>query len=181
VIPVEACIFVLLVAFGLVGMSRSFPRELGATIGFIGLLVAFELLGLRVGPLAARGMAVAGFPMAEDLAAWVAYSAAIAVTVYFVYQGETLTFNSIAVPGPIGKAFDFAVGMFNGWLVIGSWWHYTHWLGYPIQRFGWFTPPLTTRAQRLVELTPLDLLPPDRTLVYLAGFLVVLLSLKVVR
>jgi hypothetical protein len=180
-IPIEVCMFVLLMAFGLVGLSRSFPRELGATVGFVGLLLGYQLLGARLGPVATRSMAVAGFPTDEDIATWIAYSAGILITLYFVYQGETLTFDTIPAPGPVGKVFDFAVGLFNGWLVVGSWWYYTDALGYPIQRLGLFEPPLSDRAARLVQLTPLALLPPDRSLVYLAGFLVVLIVLKVMR
>ena len=180
-IPIEACVFVLLLAFGFVGMSRSFPRELGATVGFVALLVIFELLGARAAPLAAQGLALAGFPMGDDMAVWTLYTLAIGVTIYFVYQGETLTFDALAAPGPVGKVFDFSVGLFNGWLVVGTWWYYTHALGYPIQRAGLYQPPLTDRAARLIELTPIALLPPDRSLVYLAAFLVLLLVLKVMR
>ncbi|MFQ5460676.1 MAG: hypothetical protein ACE5EL_07780 [Anaerolineae bacterium] len=180
-IPIEVCVLAFVMAFGMVGLSRTISRELGATAGFVALLLAFEILGVRIGPAAEEGLSAAGFDVGQDLAAWIAYTAAIAATAFLVYQGETLTYPAIGSPGVAGKVFDLSVGMLNGWLAVGTWWYYTDRLDYPIARLGMFSGPLTPRAERLVSLTPVALLPSDRALMYLAAALVVLLALKVLR
>jgi len=76
---------------------------------------------------------------------------------------------------------DIAVGLFNGWIVVGTWWHVTDALAYPIQQWGWFVPPLSDRARSLLALTPPALIPDAVSTVVIGGFLVFLIALRVFR
>lgn len=180
-IPVEVCFLVGMIAFGIIGLSRTLPRELGATVGFTAMILALVILGTRVGPVAARGLEIAGFSVSQDLAAWIAITFVILITIVAVYQGETLTIHSLVSPGPAGKILDFGAGLINGWLVLGTWWYATHVLSYPMTQLGLFVLPLSPRAERLVGFTPLAILPDERAVVYVAIFLVILIGLKVAR
>ena len=42
-VPIEWFMIALWLVFAFVGVSRHFPRELGATIGFVGMLLGFSL------------------------------------------------------------------------------------------------------------------------------------------
>jgi uncharacterized membrane protein required for colicin V production len=180
-IPIEACVLVLIVAFGMVGMSRTLPRELGATVGFVAMILGLHLVASRIGGVTSEGLTAAGHPMTQDMAAWLAITAIIAVTVFMVYQGETLSYDGITASGPVSKVLDFGVGLLNGWLVVGTWWYYTNSLGYPMSEMGLYSGPLSARAEHLVALTPAALIPDDRALIFLAAVMVGLVALKVAR
>jgi len=57
----------------------------------------------------------------------------------------------------------------------------THDLGYPNTAFGGFQLPITARADHWVQLAPLALIPDRLETWVLAGFLILLIGLRVVR
>lgn len=181
-IPIEHVLVMLLAIFGLVGLSRRFPLEFGATVGFVAMLLMLDLADRYLPGLLLRTAASIGLAQQPELALWMLYSLTILGWVAFLYIGQTLRFSGVWPPGRVvGAGLDLATGLLNGWLVIGSWWHYTDRLGYPIQRFGLFVPPLSARAEQLLRLTPQALIPDQYSVVALGGLLVALILLRVIR
>jgi len=180
-VPVEVFMIAMWLTFTFVGLAREFPRELGATIGFVAMLLVLDLAGAQAGDLVLRGLTAAGRAPDENFVRWVLISFVVLVSVYFVYEGEGLIYGGTSPPGPLGNALDVFIGLFNGWLVVGTWWYYTDQLGYPVQRLGWYAEPLSASGQRLAALTPMALLPDDRSYLYLIALLLFLIVLKVAR
>lgn len=181
-VPYEYTMMILWGLFGVVGITRHFPRELGATIGFIGMMFFFQLLGGRVDGLFQKAASVAGAGAGESLISWFFYTGVILMTVVIMYAGETLAFGGEWPPSRVGGiVIDGTIGLVNGWIVIGTWWFYTNKLGFPQQALGWYQPPLSDQAQMLVKLTPLALIPEGQATLILGGALLGLLFLKVAR
>jgi hypothetical protein len=181
-IPIEYVALLLVLVFGLVGLARRFPLEFGATIGFVAMLLMFDLADRFLSGAISRGMAGVGIADDPSLSLWAIYSAGIAMWVAFMYIGQTLRFPGSWPPGKlIGAGMDLSVGLLNGWLVIGTWWYYTDKLGYPIQRLGLYVPPLTPTAQSMIAFTPQALIPDAYSLFVVGGLLVALIGLRVIR
>ncbi len=180
-VPVEVFAIVLWATFVFVGLSREFPRELGATIGFVTMMLVLDLGSERFGMLAQRGLTAAGFSPDLNLIKWAITTAIVTLSIILMYQGEGLIFGGRSAKGLLGSVFNLVIGVLNGWLVIGTWWYYTHQLGYPIVKLGWFTPPISAAAQRLVSMTPMAVIPDEQSGFYLTAFLIFLIVLKVAR
>jgi hypothetical protein len=181
-IPIEAVYGLLLALFALIGLSRRFPVELGATIGFAAMLFVLLMADELLAEVAERALGAAGLSADPALVAWFALSTVIAMWVGFMYVGQTLTFAGTWPPNPVVGAFlDMLVGTLNGWLVVGTWWFYSDALGYPMRSLGWFVPPLSARAQALVALTPPAILPEGYGVWMVGAFLVFLIALRVFR
>jgi hypothetical protein len=181
VIPVEILALVLMLAFVLVGLSRQFQRELGATIGFVAMMLILDLGSQFALPRVASAMPTEQLGGDEGALVWILYTAVIGATVFVMYEGEGLAYGGIPPRGLLGALLSAFVGALNGWIVVGTWWHYTDRLGYPIQKWGLYTPPLSELAEKLLAVTPMALIPDERSWLYLTLFLVFLLVLKVVR
>ena len=181
-VPVEVLYVFLLTLFGVIGTARKFPMELGATIGFTAMLFSLLLGDDFLGRASARAAGLLGIDASDALVRWFAISAFIALWVAFMYIGQTLTFAGAWPPSRVvGSLLDAGIGVFNGWLVVGTWWHYSHALGYPMQDLGWIGPPLSERAAAWVALTPPAVLPESHGLWIVCSFLVFLLALRVFR
>lgn len=181
-IPIEWVAVLLWLVFGVIGVARRFPVELGATIGFVAMVFSLELLGGRIGAVVLRLLAALGLSYDTSLAQWWLLSAVIAAWVVFMYAGHTLSFQGVWPPGRVtGTAIDALTGLFNGWIVVGTWWFVTDALGYPIAQMGFYVPPLSESAQRLVALTPPALIPAPYSTVVFGTFLVLLIALRVFR
>jgi hypothetical protein len=181
-IPIEWVAVLLWIAFGVIGLARRFPVELGSTIGFVAMLFSLELLGGRIGGAVISVLNALELSLDPSLAQWWLVTAVIAAWVFFMYSGHTLTFEGVWPPGRItGTALDITAGLLNGWIVVGTWWYVTDSLGYPIQQLGFYTPPLSESAQRLVGLTPPAVIPAPYSTVVFGTFLVLLIALRVFR
>lgn len=181
-VPLEVLFALLLALFGLVGIARQFPLELGATIGFTAMLFTLLLAGERLGSLSVRAAGLLGLEASEPLVRWFAVTGYIALWVVFMYVGQTLTFAGAWPPSRVvGSLLDAGIGVFNGWVVVGTWWHYSQALGYPIEQLGWVAPPLSARAEAWVALMPPALVPEGYGLWIVCSFLVFLIFLRVFR
>jgi hypothetical protein len=180
-VPVEVLFAVLWATFVFVGLSREFPRELGATIGFVTMMLILTLAEEFLSPILAERLPVGGFDPDLNALKWLLYTAVVALAVFFMYQGEGLIYGGSAPKGILGGVFNLFIGALNGWLVVGSWWYYTDLLEYPIARWGLYQGPLSATAERAVGWTPIAVLPDERSWLFLTVFLVFLLVLKVVR
>ncbi len=181
-IPVEYVVVLLLAVFGLVGLARHFPLEFGATIGFVAMLLMLDLVDRTLPDRLVAAATAVGLAKEPELVLWILYTAGILGWVVFLYGGQTLRFAGVWPPGRlVGAGLDLATGLLNGWLVLGSWWHYSDKLGYPMQRWGAFVLPLSDRAQGLLQWTPQALIPSQFSTFVLGGLLVCLILLRVVR
>ena len=181
-VPIEFFMLTLWGIFAIVGLARRFPRELGATIAFVGMLLFFDLVGDRLGGLTYKVTSTLGFDASRALVTWLVYSAAIAGVVVIAYVGETLTFAGEWPPSTVaGAMVDMTIGLVNGWLVVGTWWCYADKLGYPMQALGWYAAPLSPFGQRLVAATPPAVIPEEYATWIIAGVLLSLLALKFLR
>ncbi len=181
-IPFEYAMLTLWGAFAIVGLARRFPRELGATIGFVGMLLAFDLVGSHIGNLTYKLTSALGIDWSKALVTWVMYSLIIIGVVTIVYVGETLSFPGEWPPNRLaGATIDMTIGLVNGWLVVGTWWYYTDALGYPQQAIGHYVPPLDAFAERLVALTPLAVIPEAQATWIITAALLGLLALRFLR
>jgi hypothetical protein len=181
-VPVEWMIILLWLCFAIVGLARQFPRELGATIVFTGLLLAFDLAGDKVGNLAYQILNRFGLADDKALVTWLVYSLAIVVVVSVAYVGETISYSGVWAPGPVlARVFDVFIGLFNGWIIVGTWWYYSNALDYPMQKLGWFVPPPDSLAATLVKWTPSAIIPDQGSFIYISAFLLLLIGLKVIR
>jgi hypothetical protein len=181
-IPIEWVVVLLWLVFGLIGLSRRFPVELGATIGFTAMLLALEIGRGRIAAMASGLLGALGLSYDPSLTEWWILSTVIVAWVVFMYSGQTLSFQGVWPPGKfVGSAIDVLTGLFNGWIVVGTWWFITDALDYPIQQLGFYVPPLSDTAARLVQYTPPALIPAPYSVVVVGGFLVFLIALKVFR
>jgi hypothetical protein len=146
------------------------------------MILALDLAFGRIGGILAAIFTRLGFTVSESLVQWLVFSLIIVMVVGFVYVGETLSFTGVWAPGPIlGRVFDVFIGLFNGWLVVGTWWYYSNALNYPMQQLGWFVPPISNSATALVKWLPQSLIPDQNAYLYIIAFLLFLLLLKVIR
>lgn len=183
-VPVEFVALLLVGAFGVVGLARKFPRELGATISYAAMLLMLSLGGDALGTLVHTAFTELGLASTTnvDLFKWFVTMAIIAGWVVISYAGQQLTFQGKWPPNPVtGLIFDLLIGLFNGWLVVWTAWKATHDLGYPITAFGGFALPITARADHWVQLAPLALIPDKVETWVLAGFFILLIFLRVAR
>jgi hypothetical protein len=181
-VPLEWMMILLWLCFAIVGLARQFPKELGATIAFTAMILAFDLAGDKVGSLTYSILSKLGLAADESLVKWFVFSLVILGVVTIVYVGETLSYSGVWAPGPVlGRIFDVFIGLFNGWLIVGTWWYYSNALNYPVQKLGWYIPPLDSFASGLLRWLPLSVIPDQGSYLYIIAFLLFLLLLKVIR
>jgi len=161
--------------FGVVGLVRTYPRELGVTT----MCVAALLLVLQFGD---KALAFLQRQFAEDFT-WLisrrfeaGFLLVIFLTVIFIsYQGITLRFKGTPPQGPVTPVLGFLVGLLNGYFISGTVWAYMHRYGYP---FGLSDgEQLSKFALRLVKSMPPELFGARPA--YLLGLLLLLLILSV--
>ena len=181
--PLEVVWLILVAVFAVVGVVRSYPRELGVTTTILAALLLLTRGGESVLYLADAYLArhsessVIFEGQYGSLIQSSFYILVLVAVVIISYHGETLAFEGKPPRGPVGVILNLTSGLINGYLISGAIWHYLHLFDYPIQILGLFRPPLTDLAQNyLVPLLPLPLLEPY--LLFLVPFMIVM---RVVR
>jgi uncharacterized membrane protein required for colicin V production len=126
-IPVEYLWLALIVTFGVVGMSRGPTKELGvATVLLLSLFTldfAWNMIGAKI---------VAALPgkLPSETVEALYFIVPILFIAFISYEGFTLKFPLKELKG-IGKAiFGFFVGLFNGYLIVGTVWNASYNAGY---------------------------------------------------
>jgi hypothetical protein len=136
-IPVEYLWLALIFTFGLIGMSRGPTKELGVTTVMLLFLFTLDFAWTMVG-----SKLVAALP--GKLAAETVEALYFIIPVVFVaiisYEGFTLKFPLRELKGFAKAIFGFFVGLFNGYLIIGTIWDAAHLASY----FGIKVPMGTT-------------------------------------
>lgn len=179
--PIEVLWGSLVVVFGLIGLVRGFLKEVGVTtvLAFLLFLLTFFAKQIAQGldMLVALVRLSPPDSLQANLLRYSVYAGVVILVTFISYQGETLTFEGRPIPGPFGIVLNLIIGLWNGYLVIGSLWYYMHKLDYPISLFGLFQQPLSPLATVLVTLLPQALIPPYGFLA-LAAFLVFMRVVK---
>jgi hypothetical protein len=186
VVPIEILYISLLFIFGIVGATRGISKELGVTLP---LLVALYFLvkfgGLMIyfidSVLKLFGFGgIIGSPDA-GLFTWFLYTLIILFTVLISYMGVTLDYPGVEAKAPFSGVVNMMAGMMNGYLAVGTIWYYLDEFNYPIVKFGWYQPPLSSLAQIFVNFLPLNVLPSGTAEWYLLGAILFLVVLRVIR
>jgi uncharacterized membrane protein required for colicin V production len=169
VVPIEFVWLIILLLFGLIGVVRGFLRELGVTMVMVILLFAATFFESKITPALTKVAA----QLAPDDAATVQaafWVAAIVVTAFVSYHGETLSFKGSPIGGVLGVFVNLSVGLVNGYLIVGSIWFYLDRLRYPLLNIS--EQSLSPLARSLIPMLPPKLLAPY--FIYIALFLVLM-------
>lgn len=118
-IPIEFLWLMLVVIFGIIGMTRGLWKELGVTT-----ILALSLFALRFGwdQVGAQIVdVVPGSASAETIAA-AYFSVTLLFVTFIAYEGVSLAFPIKTMTG-IGKAIlGLPGGLLNGYLIVGTIW-----------------------------------------------------------
>ncbi len=129
--PVQYVYLTIAVIIALIGLARGYDKELGNSIIF---MITIALLGFiearyeaQLGALVSR---VFGAESANTIL-FLLYSIVFVVVVFSSYSGVTLVYGGTPLRGFGGSLLSLVVGIFNGYLVAGTLWHYANRFGYP--------------------------------------------------
>lgn len=179
--PIEIVWGSLIVLFGFIGLVRGFLREIGVTtiMAFLLFILTFFQKQFTAGLDMLVAMVRLSPPDGSeaDLLRFSVYLVLIGLVAFISYQGETLTFQGRPIPGALGMFLSLIIGLWNGYLIIGSLWHYMNVLGYPISLWGLFQQPLSPVASVMVTLLPPALIPAFGFLA-IAAFLIFMRVIK---
>ncbi len=164
--PIEFAFLALWIVFGIVGWVRGFFRELGITVIIFATLIALYFLDRFV------------TPRVPDMLAFALQVGVLIFGVLIAYQGQTLTYQGKDPPGWEGDIWGILIGLFNGWLVIGTLWFYINRHNYPLISI---KPPLSGLALTLLGYLPFNFIPAAQLQYFLIGALLFLLLLRVIR
>lgn len=168
--PIEIVFLILLGVWGIIGLVRGYPKELGVTVILCAVLFVLELLDERYQAQlnSAVGM-VTNAAAANATRTWI-YVVVLIVAGFISYQGQTLSF-----PGGSGRGFlNWVSGLLNGYLLVGSIWYYlnaANWPGLPI------IETYTPLYNAMVRLMP----PAIFSWPYFIALVVILLIARVIR
>ena len=164
--PIEFAFLALWIVFGIIGWVRGFFRELGITVIIFATLIAIYLLDRFL------------VPRVPSMLAFAIDVGVLIFGVLIAYQGQTITYSGKDLPGWEGDIWGIAIGLFNGWLVIGTLWYYINKYNYPLITI---QPPLTGLAMTLLSYLPFNFIPAGQLQYFLIGALLFLLLLRVIR
>ena len=180
-VPIEVLWIVLIILFGFIGMARGYPRELGVTTMSLIALLALNLLEPRLQRLetALESILRVNILSRPDINAINAliFSAVLLLITFAAYAGQTFYFPGSPRKGRVGSLISFTNGLVNGYLIVGSLWHYLDKFSYGVGAWTLVTLPLTPRAQSLLPYLP----PAILDFPFLAGLVVVLMILRIRR
>lgn len=120
--PVESLFIVLILLFGMVGVVRSWERELGVTtMLLISLFLIIFLFGAEASGRITGRMSILGMGDQQVTVLVSLLAVLLLLVIAFIsYQGIGLTY-----PGSGKKpTLSLAVGLINGYLLAGSIWYY---------------------------------------------------------
>jgi hypothetical protein len=163
--------------FGVVGVIRKYPQELGVTTMCVAALLLLIQFGEKSLTLLQSRLA-GDFPwLASPRFAAGTFIVVFLVVIFISYQGITLTFKGTPPKGLVTPLLGLVVGLLNGYLITGTLWFYVHRYGYP---FGLVDEArLSDLAHRLIQYLPPQLF--EQRPAYLLGLLLLLLILSVWR
>lgn len=114
--PIEFAFLSIWIIFGVVGWIRGFFKELGITLLLFATLLVIWLLDGRLTPILEQRFSPA---RAAEFAVLI-YGGILILGVLMAYQGQTIVFPGKDPPGIEGDLFGILIGLFNGYLVVGT-------------------------------------------------------------
>ena len=175
--PIEYFWIIIALLFGIVGIIRTYPRELGVTtMCVVALLLLLEFGAKIIGRLQNRFGADFEVLMSPRFEAGF-YVGVFLFIIYISYQGITLTFKGTPPKGIGTSLISFIVGLLNGYLITGTVWFYLHRFHYPFGSVD--ESELSEAARRIIQYLPPKIFGPQPA--YLLGLLLLLLILSVWR
>lgn len=164
--PVELLYITIGVIVALIGLARGYAKELGnTTIILVSIFVLTFFEGIITNLLRSILLRVPGLlsgpedVQTEALLLSGIFTLAFVVIVFASYAGRTLDMGGKPAKPPVGTIYTALIAGLNGYLVAGTIWYYQHVYDYPLQAFGLVQLPLTTTAQKMVEILPQTLFP----------------------
>jgi len=173
--PVEYFWGATVLTFAVVGVIRTYARELGVTT----MCVAALLLLLEFGEPILRFLQDefgAGFPWLISARFAAGFHIGVFLVIVFIsYQGIALSFKGSHPTGVLSAFLGLTVGLVNGYLIAGTVWYYLNHYDYP---FGAVVESgLSSAASGILEILPPALFGDHPA--YLLGLLILMLILSV--
>jgi hypothetical protein len=181
--PIEVLWAALLIVFIIVGIARTFPKELGVTLMLLVAMLILVLVDPEMMSLLAKGVPPLLKPASGANAEFLAfhlYAAILILITLISYLGETFAFEGNAPSGLQGFLTNAGAGLLNGYLFIGTLWFYLEKFHYPMQRWGLIKLPLSSFAQSLIRFLPQNIIPQPQDKILIV-FIILLLILRVIR
>lgn len=173
--PIEYFWIIIVLLFGIVGVVRTYPRELGVTTMCVAALLLLMEFGEKIITLLQNRFGAEFEVLMSPRFEAGFYVGLFLLIVYISYQGITLTFKGTPPKGIMSPMLGLVVGLLNGYFIAGTVWFYLHKYHYP---FGTVDPStLSDVACRIIRYLPPEILQPS----YLLGLLLLLLILSVWR
>lgn len=138
-LPLDIVFFLLVSIWGLIGVVRTFSKEVGATIAIILAMSGMTIFGPMVIdasnkffgkiftsvkiPVAAVPTGAQAFCYTPSQEQFFFYIIGFAVVVFMGYQGDTLSLNQ-SVGRITGSIMGLFIGLVNGWLIAGDLWYF---------------------------------------------------------
>ncbi len=178
--PVETLFIGLALVFGIIGVVRGFLKELGVTLVMVVTLFGLARLSNYMPKLLGTAASVLNTPINswfDRPGVWLVFYLFVLIGVVFIaYQGYVIKYPGNDPRGAQGVLLGLMIGLINGYLIVGTAWHYIHLYQAPLRALGLIQGEYTPLAQRLIAVLPPDLLEPY--LPFLIVFMLVLLVLK---
>ncbi len=130
--PVQYVYLAIAVVIALIGLARGYDKELGNTIIF---MITIALLGFIEGRYETQLSDLAGRILgvnSTNTFLFLLYSLTFIAVVFSTYSGITFNYGGTPLKGFGGQLLSLVVGLFNGYLIAGTLWHYANKFGYPL-------------------------------------------------
>jgi hypothetical protein len=181
--PIEVLWAALLIVFIIVGIARTFPKELGVTLMLLVAMLVMVMVDPRIMDILAKGVKPLLAPASGTNAEFIAFNLYAFILIFITlisYLGVTLNFEGTAPSGLQGFLMNAGAGLLNGYLFIGTLWFYMDKFHYPMQRWGLIKLPLDSFAQSLLRFLPQNIIPQPQDKILIV-FIIVLLILRVIK
>ncbi len=159
--PIELFFGVLVLIFGLIGLVRGFLRELGVTAVMMFVLFVLHLLepflDRGVDTVMAMGNGLVETANHGAFQTWL-FVIVVMIIAFVSYAGETLSYGGYGPGGPLGNILGLLIGLFNGYLIVGTLWYYLDKWDYAIEWMGFSTEQLSVQAEAMIEYLPMNFL-----------------------
>lgn len=168
--PVQYVYLTIAIIIALIGLARGYDKELGNSIIF---MITIALLGFveqnyEVGIQNLTQRIFGGGTTSTFL--FLLYSIVFIIVVFSSYSGITFSYGGTPLRGFGGQVLSLLVGLFNGYLVAGTLWHYANKYGYPLLGVTQLDPS----QQSALRLLPQTIFPNTLYWVVPAAILLIL-------
>lgn len=148
--PIQYFFLLIFSVVAIIGIARGYNQELGNSVIFMFMISALGVVQVQFGAqLNNLVQAVVGvFGASADIVKSLIFNGLFLLVVIVSYTGVTFIYGVNPVKGFIGTLLTLIVGLFNGWLVAGTFWYYSNLFSYPLMGV---QGPLSTSAQTFVD------------------------------